>query len=82
MLVQGVIDCILEEEDGSLLLIDYKTDRLSPAERKDPALAARTLRAAHENQLSYYAEAVEQMFGRRPKKTLIYSLHLGDSIEI
>ncbi len=82
VLVQGVIDCIIEEDDGSLILIDYKTDRLTPAERKNPILAAQTLRSAHKNQLSYYAEAVRQMFGRPPCKTLIYSLHLGDSVEV
>ena len=82
VLVQGVIDCIIEQDDGSLILIDYKTDRLTATERKCPELAARTLRAAHQNQLSYYAEAIEQMFGRRPAKTLIYSLHLGESVEV
>ena len=82
ILVQGVIDCIIEEEDGSLILIDYKTDRLTPAERRDPLLAAQKLRAAHSAQLSYYAEAVEQMFGRRPTRIWIYSLHLGDTVEL
>ena len=82
VLVQGVIDCILEDALGNLTLIDYKTDRLSYEERKSPTLAAQTLREKHGAQLTYYAAAVEEMFGRKPTRTLLYSLHLGDSVEL
>jgi ATP-dependent helicase/nuclease subunit A len=82
VLVQGVIDCIIEHHDGSLHLIDYKTDRLSRAELQDEKLANARLRAAHTLQLSYYGEAILRMFGRAPIKTGIYSLHLGKEVEI
>lgn len=80
ILVQGVIDCIIENEDGTLTLVDYKTDRMSREEEANPALADKTLREKHEKQLSYYAEAVKLMFGRAPMRTEIYSLQLGRSV--
>ncbi len=82
VLVQGVIDCIIEREDGGLLLVDYKTDRLSDAELKNRALAAEKLTRSHASQLSYYKMAVEKMFGKPPVSVSVYSLPLGDTVEI
>ncbi len=82
VLVQGVIDCIVEREDGELLLVDYKTDRLTEAELKDKALAVEKLTRSHASQLSYYKIAVEKMFGKAPASVSVYSLPLGDTVEI
>lgn len=82
VLVQGVIDCIIEDEDGGLHLIDYKTDRLTREERADRRLGEEKLRKAHTLQLSYYALAISEMFGKLPKTIGVYSLHLGDEVEI
>ncbi len=82
ILVQGVIDCIIENERGELYLVDYKTDRLSRAELADRALAARTLKEKHKTQLGYYTMAIESIFSRRPKSVQIYSLPLGESVEL
>lgn len=82
VLVQGVIDCIIEAPDGSLHLIDYKTDRLTREQLASPALADKRLRDKHKLQLSYYADAIAQMFGKRPARVGIYSLHAGREIEL
>ncbi len=82
ILVQGVIDCLYENADGGLVLIDYKTDRLPREALSDKALAQKILSDKHAGQLSYYAIAVEQMFGKRPNRICVYSLHLGDTVEI
>ena len=82
VLVQGVIDCIIERNDGSLHLVDYKTDRLSREELESPELADAKLRRAHSLQLSYYADAIFEIFGKRPEKVGIYSLHAGREIEV
>ena len=82
LLVQGVIDCLYEDNNGELHLIDYKTDRLTREERENPELAEARLRAAHSLQLSYYAEAVERMLGKRPITVEVYSLHLGRSVDV
>ena len=82
LLVQGVIDCIVERASGELLLIDYKTDRLTKRELENRALAAEKLTRSHASQLSYYKMAVEKMFGRPPVSVAVYSLPLGDTVEI
>lgn len=82
ILLQGVIDCIVENEDGSLLLVDYKTDRLTKEELADKALAQRVLSKKHSLQLSYYAMAVESIFGKYPDSVQIYSLMLGDTVDV
>ena len=82
ILVQGVIDCIIEGEDGKITLCDYKTDRLSREEVSNRALAEQTLRKKHSMQLGLYSLAVERIFGRAPDKVEVYSLPLGDTISI
>lgn len=82
VLVQGVMDCIFEGADGRLTLLDYKTDRFSSDERRNPEKAEARLRARHREQLFYYAEAVERMFGRRPDRILLYSLCLGRAVPV
>ncbi len=78
VLVQGVIDCFFYTEDGDIVLVDYKTDRLP----KDRAAAEEKLRAAHSRQLAYYKRAIEEICDKAPKHTLIYSLCLGDAIPV
>ena len=82
ILVQGVIDCVIEDAQGNLRIIDYKTDRLSRAELADASLAELTMRQKHGNQLYYYSLAVERMFGKAPTRVEVYSLHLGDTLSV
>ena len=82
ILVQGVIDCIIEREDGSIILCDYKTDRLTKEELSNRSLAEKKLRDKHSMQLGLYSLAVERIFGRKPTGVEIYSLPLGDTISI
>ncbi len=82
ILVQGVIDCIIENPDGTLSLIDYKTDRLTEGELRDKALATEKLLLRHQRQLSYYREAVTKMFGKAPSSVEIYSLPLGECVRV
>ncbi len=83
ILVQGVIDCFFENEDGSYTLVDYKTDSFSYADIKEhPDKVKAVLADRHKTQLSYYREALEKLSGRTVSKTLIYSFALGDCVEI
>ncbi|MBN1866223.1 helicase-exonuclease AddAB subunit AddA [Candidatus Sumerlaeota bacterium] len=77
--VQGVIDCLVEEADG-LVLIDYKTDRV-PAE----AGVGRTIderAAAHAPQVRLYARAVDAIFRQPLKEAHLYFLSVGESVEV
>lgn len=78
VLVQGVMDAVLLRPDGQIWLIDYKTDRLP----RDRAAAEAKLRARHTAQLSYYAAACREMFGRVPDRVLLYALALGDTVSL
>ena len=70
VVIQGIIDAFFEEE-GELVLMDYKTDKIQKAE---------TLREHYKKQLDYYARALEQMTGRKVREKVIYSLTLQQAI--
>lgn len=82
ILVQGVIDCIIEEGDGSLHLVDYKTDRLLDSEIRDIEKAREKLTREHKTQLGFYSEAILRIFGVRPATIQVYSTVLGRLVDI
>ncbi len=80
--VQGVIDLILLTKDGQIHLYDYKTDRLTREELASPVLATKRLNDVHALQLSYYATAIERMFGKSPTRVAVYSTHAARLYDI
>ncbi len=80
--VQGSIDLVCHFDDGHIELCDYKTDRLTPEEIADPSLLSLHMKERHGNQLLQYAAAIEERYGKRPLKTYIFSLPLGEAVEI
>ena len=72
ILLQGVADAVLIEDDG-LIIIDYKTDHV---------LEEDELKNRYRNQLSIYAKALAQSFGLPVKQCLLYSLQLMKEIEL
>ena len=60
VMVQGIIDCYFEEE-GELILLDYKTNYSSEGIEK-----------LYRRQMDLYAEALEKGEGRYPKETYLY----------
>ena len=80
--VQGSIDLLMETEDGEIYICDYKTDRLHRDENESIEDFKARLFATHKHQLSQYKDAVFAIFGKKTDKTFIYSLALGEAIEI
>ena len=80
ILVQGVIDCAFLDENGELILVDYKTDFFS--EGAPMRFVEKTLRERHAKQLGYYKLACETLFGKLPSHTYIYSFALNGTVEI
>ena len=72
ILVQGIIDAYFEEPDG-LIVLDYKTDKADRGEE---------LAEKYQEQLRYYAKALEQMTGKKVKEKIIYSFTLKKEIYI
>ncbi|NOZ19496.1 MAG: helicase-exonuclease AddAB subunit AddA [Planctomycetes bacterium] len=66
MLLQGIIDCLIETDDGFLLL-DFKTDDVSAEE-----ISARIQEGGYATQLSHYADAVARIFGRPVRVKYLY----------
>ncbi len=71
VLVQGIIDAYFQEEDGSIVILDYKTDRV-PA----PQVLVEKYRA----QLDYYGLALKRLTGCEIHALVIYSFYLGREI--
>ena len=76
VLVQGVIDLYFEAADGTLTLVDFKTDRVKPENGEA------VLRERHSRQLSLYAQAVESITGKKVGKKLLYSFALGKAVSL
>ncbi len=66
-LLQGVIDCCFVE-DGSWILVDYKTDSAKDAQ----AAIGR-----HRPQLAIYAEALERITGMPVRERILYLVRAG-----
>ena len=80
ILVQGVIDCFYENPDGTLTIIDYKTDYIPP--ELDASEAEAMLLERHRLQLSYYKAACEKISNRRVSRVAIFSFALGYAIDV
>ncbi len=72
ILVQGIID-VFFEEDGGLVLLDYKSDVVKDEDQ---------LTSRYKVQLEYYKKALEQILDKRVKEMIIYSLYLGKEIKL
>ena len=72
VLMQGIIDVYFEEE-GQIVVADYKTDRVSSPEE---------LVNRYYLQLDYYAEALERLTGKNVKEKIIYSFALNEEIRL
>lgn len=80
--IQGSIDLVVESADGKLILCDYKTDKISAAERADRNLLINNMKEKHGEQLKQYANAIEGVFGKRPDKIYLFLLSIGACIEV
>ena len=72
VLVQGIID-VFFEEDGEIVLLDYKTDVIESPEE----LAER-----YRVQLDYYEEALARLTGKKVKERILYSFFLGREVRV
>jgi len=70
--IQGVVDCLVEEEDG-LVLIDYKTDMLKGG-------SAETAAEKHRFQVEKYGEAIERIVGRPVREAYVYFFDGGHAV--
>ncbi len=74
VLVQGVIDCFIENSDGTYTVIDFKTDRV------DKETGAVLLKERYSGQLALYCKAVEDITKKKVSKSVIFSFALMEEI--
>ncbi len=72
VILQGVVDCAFEE-DGALVVLDFKTDRVKTAQE---------LLDRYGDQLALYRGALAQCTGLPVRECVLYSFHLGASIAV
>lgn len=72
IIVQGIID-VFFEEDGEIVLLDYKTDSL-------PYGGGEKLAERYNAQMGCYAMAVEKATGKHVKEAVFYSFSLGKTV--
>ena len=75
VLLQGVVDCFYEEEDGSLSVVDFKTDRVF-----GEAVAGRA--EEYRTQLETYSAALERVLERPVRQKMLYFLASGETIRL
>lgn len=71
-MLQGIADCLFEEEDG-YVLVDYKTDRVT---------STAALAEHYSAQLALYKAAFDALLDKPVKSSFIYSFRLGEGIEL
>lgn len=72
VILQGIIDAFIMEEDG-IILVDYKTDRVKDGEE---------LRNRYQKQIDLYSKALEQILGKKVKRRVLYSFSLGEEVDL
>jgi ATP-dependent helicase/nuclease subunit A len=71
VLVQGVIDCLIEDEEG-LVLLDYKTDTITGRFANGFEEAEPVLQNRYREQVSLYGKAVEQIWNKKLTAKYLY----------
>ncbi len=74
LLVQGIVDCYFEE-DGEIILIDYKTGEVDEK-------GLDRIKDRYGVQMGLYREALERITGKRVKESYIYSFDIDNTIRI
>lgn len=74
LLLQGVIDCYVETDEG-IILVDYKTDRLRPGTESERA-------EVYKPQISVYAAALREILQKPVIRSSLYFFETGTAIDI
>lgn len=72
VILQGIIDAFIMEEEG-IILVDYKTDRVKDGEE---------LRNRYQKQIDLYSKALEQILGKKVRRRVLYSFSLGEEVDL
>ena len=75
MLLQGVVDCCFETEEG-ITVVDFKTDRVFSEEE------IQSRAEVYRSQLEAYSAALEQVLEKKVVRRVLYFLPAGKAKEV
>ena len=77
-MIQGVIDCFFEEDDG-YVLIDYKNSYINPENREG---SLKKLRETYAKQVELYKEALELITCKPVREAYLYLFSEGEFLTL
>ena len=81
VLVQGIIDCLFEDEEG-IVLLDYKTDTIEGRFSKGMNEAEQVLRERYRVQIELYTKAIEAIIQRPLNEKYLFFFDGGYLIDM
>ena len=75
LMLQGVVDCAFETAEGGLVVVDFKTDRITAEQQ---AQRAESYRA----QLEAYALALGQVLEKEVTEKVLYFFHTNSAVKL
>ncbi len=72
-LLQGIADCMYEDSEGRIVIVDYKTDRVKNKEK---------LKERYTLQLIIYAASISQILDKEIADCIIYSTALQEAFSV
>lgn len=81
ILVQGVIDCVFETDDG-LVLVDYKTDGITDRFKGGFEQAKPILEKRYHTQIGLYTQALEQILKKKVTEKYLYFFDGGHTLKL
>ncbi len=80
-MIQGIVDCLMQDYDGKWVLLDYKTDKILPFFEEEEALIAE-MSKRYSVQIHLYAEAVEKILQIKVDEKVLYLFEAGKEIQL
>jgi ATP-dependent helicase/nuclease subunit A len=74
--LQGVIDCYFEEADGTVVLLDYKTDYAGEE------VTLEDIKKRYEVQIKYYSNTLEKITEKKINEKYLYLFYNGEIVKM
>lgn len=75
LLLQGVVDCFYENEQGELVILDFKSDKIPEGSLEKKA-------EEHQNQMITYGRALAEITGKPVAQKILWFFTLDQGVEV
>ena len=81
--IQGMIDVVVRDDSGSLIIVDYKTDRIrTRGDMTDKATIKDHFREMYRFQIDMYIEALESSWNETVQAAYLYLFDAGLTVDM